>query len=140
MRRFLIALIIIAVLVTAGGWIYQNYFAKAEQPQQEREEVVARPGTLTAIVNTTGTILPEKQTALGFKSPGRVVKVLVEEGQTVRAGDVLAQLDTTDLEYAVAQAEIALAGLFPGVLPVDGFDDVETGVLQGERNHLTHRG
>jgi HlyD family secretion protein len=109
MRRFLITLIIIAVLVTAGGWIYQNYFAKAEQPQQEREEVAARPGTLTAVVNTTGTILPEKQTALSFKSPGRVAKVLVEEGQTVRAGDVLAQLDTTDLEYAVAQAELSLA-------------------------------
>jgi HlyD family secretion protein len=109
MRRFLIALIIIAVLVTAGGWIYQNYFAKAEQPRQEREEVVARLGTLTATVNTTGTILPEKQTALGFKSAGRVAKVLVKEGQTVKAGDVLAQLDTTDLEYAVAQAELSLA-------------------------------
>ena len=109
MRRILIILIIIAVLVAAGGWVYKNYVAKAEKPQQEREEFTVRPGTLTAMVNTTGTILPEKQTSLSFKGPGRVAKVLVKEGQTVKAGDVLAQLDTTDLEYAVAQAELALA-------------------------------
>jgi HlyD family secretion protein len=60
------------------------------------------------MVNATGTILPEKQTTLSFKTPGRVAEVPVQEGLTVREGDVLARLETTDMEYAIAQAELAL--------------------------------
>jgi HlyD family secretion protein len=108
MRKTLFTLIIIAVLATAGIWAYQSFFAQAEQPQQEREEHVVSRGTLAAMVNATGTILPEKQTTLSFKTPGRVAEVPVQEGQTVREGDVLARLETTDIEYAIAQAELAL--------------------------------
>ncbi len=108
MRKTLFTLIIIAALATAGVWAYQNFFAQAEQPQQEREEHVVSRGTLAAMVNATGTILPEKQTTLSFKTPGRVAEVSVQEGQTVHEGDVLARLETTDIEYAIAQAELAL--------------------------------
>lgn len=108
MRKTLFTLIIIAALATAGIWAYQNFFAQAEQPQQEREEHIVSRGTLAAMVNATGTILPEKQTTLSFKTPGRVAEVPVQEGQTVREGDVLARLETTDIEYAIAQAELAL--------------------------------
>jgi HlyD family secretion protein len=108
MRKTLFTLIIIAALATAGIWAYQNFYAQAEQPQQEREEYVVSRGTLAAMVNATGTILPEKQTTLSFVTPGRVAEVLVQEGQTVREGDVLARLETTDIEYAITQAELAL--------------------------------
>lgn len=109
MKRLLIILSVVVVLVVAGGWIYRNYWVQAKEVQPEREEYPVTVGTLKALVNATGTILPERQTTLSFKSPGRVAQVLVVEGQAVRAGDVLARLDTTDLEYAVAQAELALA-------------------------------
>jgi HlyD family secretion protein len=62
-----------------------------------------------AQVNATGTILPERQTMLGFKSPGRVDSILVDDGQFVEEGELLAQLDTADLAFAVAQSELALA-------------------------------
>ena len=110
MRTALITLIILAILGTAGVWIYQNFFAPtAEESQEEREEYLVETGTLLARVNATGTILPEKQTTLSFKSPGRVAEVLVKEEQAVSQGDTLARLETTDLEFAVAQAELALA-------------------------------
>ena len=109
MKKSLIILSIGVVLVVAGGWIYRNYWAHAKELPAEREEYQVATGTLKALVNATGTILPERQTTLSFKSPGRVAQVLVVEGQTVRAGDVLARLETADLEYAVAQAELALA-------------------------------
>ncbi len=109
MRRALIVLTILAALAVAGLWAYQNFFAQAEQPLEEREEVAVRRGSLAAMVNATGTILPEKQTTLSFSSPGRVAEVLVVEGEAVSAGQVLARLETTDLEFAIAQAELALA-------------------------------
>ncbi len=110
MRRALIILVTLAILGIAGVWAYRNFFAQAaEPPQQEREEHVVERGTLLAMVNATGTILPESETTLSFKSPGRVAEVLVTEGQFVSGGDLLAELETADLEFAVAQAELALA-------------------------------
>ena len=110
MRKALITLIILAILGTVGIWAYQSFFAPAaDEAQAEREEHLVERGTLLAQVNATGTILPEVQTTLSFMSPGRVAEVLVEEAQVVSQGDTLARLETTDLEFAVAQAELALA-------------------------------
>ena len=108
MRKILIILIIVAILATAGAWAYQNYFVPAEETEVEREEHLVERGTLTSQVNATGTILAEKQTALSFKNPGRVAEVLVEEGQRVQEGELLAHLETTDLEFAVEQARIGV--------------------------------
>jgi HlyD family secretion protein len=110
MRKVLVTLIILAIVGVAGILVYQRFFREAANaPQETREEHVVAAGTLSAMVNATGTILPEKQTTLSFKSPGRVAEVLVTEGQTVGKGETLASLETSDLEYAVAQARLALA-------------------------------
>lgn len=110
MRKALITLIILGVLGVVGIWIYQTYFAQAEDlSQMDREEHAIQKGTLSAIVNATGTILPKSQTTLSFKNPGRVAQVLADEGQVVSEGDLLARLETADLDFAVSQAELALA-------------------------------
>lgn len=108
MRRTLIILIVLVALSAGGYWVYQNYMATTGQPQEEREEAIVQRGSLAAMVNATGSILPERQTTLSFKSPGRVAEVMVEEGQFVHTGETLARLETTDLEFAVSQAELAL--------------------------------
>lgn len=109
MKRVLVALLVLAVLGAAGYWAYANYFGPASQPQEEREEVTVQRGSLLSVVNATGSILPKDQTTLTFSGAGRVAEVLVEEGQQVSTGQVLASLETTDLEYAITQAELALA-------------------------------
>ena len=57
----------------------------------------------------TGQIEASAQTDLGFELGGRVTHVLVEEGDIVAAGDVLARLDTSALipERAALEAELA---------------------------------
>jgi HlyD family secretion protein len=109
MKRVLIILAVLAVVAIVGLWAYTSFIAKAEQPQQQREDYRVQRGTLTALVNTTGTILPEKQTTLSFRGTGYVAEVWVTEGQAVRAEEPLARLDTTDLESSIAEAELALA-------------------------------
>ena len=108
MRKVLITLILLALVATVAVWFVQRSAAQRQPVAVEREEVIVRRGTLVAVVNATGTILPREQTTLSFKSAGRVAEVLVKEGQVVHAGDVLARLETTDLEFAVAQAELSV--------------------------------
>jgi len=108
MRRVLLILIALALLAFGSVWAYQNFFAPAQEPVEEREEATVQRGSLVILVNATGTILPEKQTTLSFKSAGRVAGVHVKEGQLVSAGEILAELETRDLEFAITQSELAL--------------------------------
>jgi HlyD family secretion protein len=50
-----------------------------------------------------------RQVDLPFKDSERIAAVLVEEGTRVKAGDVLARLDTSRLESRVRQAEAGVA-------------------------------
>lgn len=45
---------------------------------------------------------------LGFKSPGRVVELLVEEGDQVQTGQTIARLESVEAEAVVAQSKSAL--------------------------------
>ena len=47
--------------------------------------------------------------SISARVPGTVVRVLVEDNQSVHPGDLLVELDTADLEVAVAQARAAVA-------------------------------
>jgi HlyD family secretion protein len=61
--------------------------------------------TLSAVVESSGSASPVASVTRAFGTSGTVSKVNVQVGDKVKQGDVLAELDTTDLELAVAQAE-----------------------------------
>lgn len=76
------------------------------------------------IVVVTGTLASLDQATLSVKVPGRMFKISVDLGSKVQQGELIAQLDPTDYQLRVRQAEAALAqararlGLSPG-----GIDD-----------------
>lgn len=74
----------------------------------DRTAIVQR-GTIRTGVNGLGKLEPVKNIKLSFGVPGIVKEILVNEGQSVKAGDVLARLDTGELEQAVNAAQQALA-------------------------------
>ncbi len=68
----------------------------------------AKRSTIRASVSASGKIDPAGEVNLNFGVPGTVKDVLVNEGDAVAQGEVIAQLDTDSLELAVRQAEQAL--------------------------------
>jgi HlyD family secretion protein len=109
MRRILISLIVLGLLGGAGWAVYQYYWLPRQAQQQPAYEMTAvARGSIASTVSATGNIEPEAQVALSFRSAGRVDKVLVTTGQPVQAGQMLAELETTDLALAIAQARISL--------------------------------
>lgn len=84
-----------------------NPFTNNQNAQSQRTATLAR-GTLIATASATGNIQADSEVNLTFQSTGNVTKVNVSRGDVVKKGDLLAQLDTADLESALAQAQAAL--------------------------------
>jgi RND family efflux transporter MFP subunit len=65
-------------------------------------------GSIEETVSATGNVGAERQVALPFGSSGEIAEILVEEGQAVEAGDLLARLDTASLEWQIARSQASL--------------------------------
>jgi len=61
-----------------------------------------------------GYVTPIRRADLAFRSGGRVVEVLVKEGDAVKAGQPLVKLQDTDLKAALALAQADLKALQKG--------------------------
>ena len=57
-----------------------------------------------SLLDASGYVVARRQATVSAKITGKVVAVLIEEGQQVEAGDVIARLDDTNARAQVAQA------------------------------------
>ncbi len=73
-----------------------------------RPTYTVQRGTVETTLEFSGRWLPRDQTLLSFEVAGKIRTVNVRTGDTVRAGDVLADYQIEDLEEQLAEAELAL--------------------------------
>jgi RND family efflux transporter MFP subunit len=109
----------LVIVVAAVGAVL--YHRSAPPPVISYADWTTEPidtGSVTEIVTATGVVQPRDMVAVGAESAGRVVRVFVEPGQHVKAGDALCQLDDrlavlrsqqARLAVELAQAEVARA-------------------------------
>ena len=71
------------------------------------EVASAQSGDLSASVSGTGTVEARLSYAIGPVQAGRLLNVLVDQGDRVKAGQVLAEIDPVDLEQRINAAESA---------------------------------
>ncbi len=65
-------------------------------------------GSLTVVVTATGSLEPTDQVDVGSELSGIIAKVYVDRNDAVRAGELLARLDTSKLEAQARQARAAV--------------------------------
>ena len=110
MRRRTIVIIVILLLLAAGAGYYfytNNARATAAATPATRTADVQR-GNLIATVNGAGPVAARAQVMLNFGTGGTVKQVYVKVGDVVKQNDVLAELDATDLQLSLANAQLAL--------------------------------
>ncbi len=110
MRRLLIILILLVVIGGGAAIAMKSAQAQtaADQSSQIIDQTTAQIGDLRLTVTATGSVVPKRQVPLLFASSGVVREVLVKAGDTVKAGDPLARLDTSDLQAALSNAQVSL--------------------------------
>lgn len=110
-RTWWIWLVVPLLLLLAGGGY--AYYTLVLTPAEAQEELTlqttqAYRGDIVLSVDGTGNLLPATEVAVGFRTSGLLVALEVEVGDTVQAGDVVARLDTRELELALEQAQLQL--------------------------------
>jgi HlyD family secretion protein len=77
--------------------------------QQQLQTATVTRGTITATVAASGNVSAKSQVTLAFQTTGVVKAVNVKVGDHVKAGQVMATLDDTNLQAAVTSAQAGLA-------------------------------
>lgn len=111
MKRLVrIALLLAVVVGVAAGLrgAQSPNETEAEPGAAVQDETIVTVDDLSVTVSATGAISPVRQVGLVFELSAPVSDVLVQTGQTVKAGEVLARLDTRELEVALAGARVSL--------------------------------
>jgi len=74
----------------------------------ETEFAAVEQGSLIDSISTVGSVRAQSDVTLAFEVAGRVSQVLVAEGQQVKQGETLAQMDDANLRLQVRSAQAAL--------------------------------
>ncbi len=107
-RRWIwIVVAVVVVLAGVGGFLLWRQ-SGATAASTAARTVAVHKGALQVTVSASGSLEPVRQVDLDFDVSGKVAEVLVGIGDRVKAGQVLARLDTADLEANVRQAELNL--------------------------------
>lgn len=135
-RKWLLVLLFAVVFLGVVGMAGQSYLKTAQRPKPPRFETVRR-GVVETKVTETGTIEPLKKVEVKSKVAGRIAKLYVQEGSQVKAGQLLAEIDPTEINSQVAQmraqldgAKARLAQSQSGVVYQD--EQTRTGIRQAE--------
>jgi HlyD family secretion protein len=134
-KRARIAGAVVALLVLAGvvaGSVIRDNRSKVVVQTQK----VARRD-LVSLVSASGEVKPRRYVNIGSNPSGRIVKLMVKEGDRVKRGQVLARIEAERYEAGNRQAEAAVQG---ARAELDrALADVEQARLAFERTERMHK-
>jgi RND family efflux transporter MFP subunit len=106
---------------SAGAWYVPSLLIAAvalagcSKPVEKTEDIrpvrtlAIAPAAGQAVVELSGEVVPRYESRIGFRVGGKIVARKVEVGSVVKRGQVLMQLDPSDLQLSQAQAKAAVA-------------------------------
>lgn len=108
MKRILTFALILAAVGALTGFVYVRQRSSSAAASTSVTTATVERGPLAATLATAGNIEARQAVDLAFGQSGTVAAVHVAVGDRVQAGDVLAELDTADLELQLRSAQVAL--------------------------------
>ena len=95
-----LSVLLMVLLIAAGGYVYMH------QPPSVQVATANAPDTgPAALLNASGYVTPQRRATVAAKITGRVTGVFFTEGMHVQKGFVLATLDDSDSQKALASTK-----------------------------------
>ncbi|MFH1214298.1 MAG: efflux RND transporter periplasmic adaptor subunit [Candidatus Neomarinimicrobiota bacterium] len=92
-------LILILIVIAVSGIIFMNMNKKKEKPLAVQTEKVSRQ-RIVQTVNASGSLEPVSEVKISANVAARITNIAVKEGNIVKKGDLLVELDKTQYEAA----------------------------------------
>ncbi|MFA6434871.1 MAG: efflux RND transporter periplasmic adaptor subunit [Elusimicrobiales bacterium] len=89
-----IFIIIAAAVLAGGGWYFYKIRTARSEVKYVSVEVVSKD--ISEFVETTGAVAPLNRVEIQPAAAGRIEKILVEEGDRIKTGQVLALMSSSD--------------------------------------------
>jgi macrolide-specific efflux system membrane fusion protein len=96
--------------IVAGGWFWYAGAARAPQEDSLRPVAVTR-GTIEEVVTAQGKLEPKQYVDVGTQVSGQLKKILVDIGDTVKQGQLLAEIDPRVYQSQVEANEARINSL-----------------------------
>ncbi|MBI5426676.1 MAG: efflux RND transporter periplasmic adaptor subunit [Nitrospinae bacterium] len=103
-------LVLAGILILAAGTFFFWYDSdsKETKPKSKLKTERVKEGPLTVKISATGVVEPNFQVEVKSKASGRALSFPFEEGDRVKKGELLLQLDKTDELHSVAKIQADL--------------------------------
>lgn len=111
-RTFIVAVILVGFLL-AGLTAYRFKQKSADQASLKKSKGLAIPVTViipkkqyfSSKLVVSGTLAPEEEVQIAPKVTGRLLYLKVDEGNNVRKGDIIGELDHSEIDAQILQAQ-----------------------------------
>ena len=109
LRPWLAGLLVLIALGTLGLVLWRQKESNARQALLDSQTASVVRQDLAVKVTATGSIRPLTPVNISPKEPGRIIGILVDQGDRVKAGELLARMDDSNLQGELRRAEGNLA-------------------------------
>ena len=113
-RPFALVTAIIGGILVIGGGVSAVFLLGSEPEVLAVRTARVRSVSVaagTTVLNASGYVTARRQATVSSKTAGQIIEIAIEEGMAVIAGQVLARLDSSNLErsFGLAEAQTAVA-------------------------------
>lgn len=107
--RSVVAFALVGLLAAGGVVTYRSMTSRRPRRNIGAMTVPVKVQDLNVRIQASGTVTPMQSVNLSPKTAGRLVELLVDQGDRVQQGQVVARMEDQDVQARLAQAEATLA-------------------------------
>ncbi|NJK34739.1 MAG: efflux RND transporter periplasmic adaptor subunit [Oscillatoriales cyanobacterium SM2_2_1] len=100
--------LVTALIVASGGWVAMQFRGEPRAVGLADTTIAVTQEPLALRIRASGSITPIQTVNLSPKQSGILAELLVEQGDRVRRGQVIARMDASNIEPQVNQAQATL--------------------------------
>ena len=93
MKKLIITVAIIVILMGAAAWVVLSRSKNGEDPALAPKIEIVKRGNFRMTIRATGNLEPLLDVEVKSNVEGEVIELLVDDGDSVKEGDILVRLD-----------------------------------------------